>query len=234
MESLLGGVEEERRELDSVEEERRELGGVEEERRELGGVKEERREQGEESFGERTLKATSDNKLEEEPCEPQGANTTSSTSPNTDVTSSACPSEGPGGGTLSPRTGGEKEGNCEDSSRITGSENVTGVSSKCPDKASESEEAGIVGGGFSTAETNAPPPGTSPEVLKPGEADPTKSAAGELSKPAELSSELANLFSGELPSVSELQGDPGENPTLLVKTSFFTFPFVLVSDIFCW
>ena len=85
MESLLGGVEEERRELDSVEEERRELGGVEEERRELGGVKEERREQGEESFGEGTLKATSDNKLEEEPCEPQGANTTSSTSPNTDV-----------------------------------------------------------------------------------------------------------------------------------------------------
>ena len=105
MESLLGGVEEERRKLDSVEEERRELGGVEEERRELGGVKEERREQGEESFGERTLKATSDNKLEEEPCEPQGANTTSSTSPNTDVTSSACPSEGSGGGTLSPRTG---------------------------------------------------------------------------------------------------------------------------------
>ena len=87
-----------------------------------------------------------------------------------------------------------------------------------------------MGGGFSTAETNAPPPGTSPEVLKPGEADPTKSAAGELSKPAEL----ANLFSGELPSVSELQGDPGENPTLLVKTSFFTYPFVLVSDIFCW
>ena len=42
MESLLGGVEEERRELDSVEEERRELGGgVELERRELGGVKEE-------------------------------------------------------------------------------------------------------------------------------------------------------------------------------------------------
>merc|ERR1719341_2502370 len=52
----------------------------------LGGVEEEHREQGEENFGEGTLKATSDNKHEEEPCEPQGANTTSSTSPNTDVT----------------------------------------------------------------------------------------------------------------------------------------------------
>jgi hypothetical protein len=102
-------------------------------------------------------------------------------------------------------TGDKKEGKCEDSSRISGSENVTGVSQKCPDKASESEAGGIVGGGSSTAETNAPPPGTSSEASKPGEADPAKSAVGELSKPAELSSELANLFSGELPSVSELQ-----------------------------
>jgi len=222
----------------------------------LGGVEEERREQGEENFGEGTLKATSDNKHEEEPCEPQGANTTSSTSPNTDVTSSACPSEGPGGGTPNSKgsvtsdppvqglgvqelesaevrnpaplpnpepdlgdgpkvenenvcekdeTGGEKEGKCEDSERISGSENEIGVSQECPDKSSESEEAGIVGGGSSTAESNISPPGTSSEASKPGETDPAKSAAGELSKPAELSSELANLFSGELPSVSELQ-----------------------------
>jgi len=223
----------------------------------LGGVEEERREQGEENFGEGTLKATSDNKHEEEPCEPQGANTTSSTSPNTDVTSSACPSEGPGGGTHNSKgssvtsdppvqglgvqelesaevrnpaplpnpepdlgdgpkvenenvcekdeTGGEKEGKCEDSERISGSENEIGVSQECPDKSSESEEAGIVGGGSSTAESNISPPGTSSEASKPGETDPAKSAAGELSKPAELSSELANLFSGELPSVSELQ-----------------------------
>jgi len=103
--------------------------------------------------------------------------------------------------------GVQKEEMCEDSERISGSENVEGgVSEKCPDKASESscmesEEAGIVGEGSSTAET---PPGTSSEASKPGETDPAKSA-GELSKPAELSSELANLFSGELPSVSELQ-----------------------------
>ena len=223
----------------------------------LGGVEEERREQGEENFGEGTLKATSDNKHEEEPCEPQGANNTSSTSPNTDVTSSACPSEGPGGGTHNSKgssvtsdppvqglgvqelesaevrnpaplpnpepdlgdgpkvenenvcekdeTGGEKEGKCEDSERISGSENEIGVSQECPDKSSESEEAGIVGGGSSIAESNISPPGTSSEASKPGETDPAKSAAGELSKPAELSSELANLFSGELPSVSELQ-----------------------------
>ena len=64
----------------------------------------------------------------------------------------------------------------------------------------ESEETEIVGEGSSTAETNVP--GTSSEVSKPGEVDSAKS---ELPKPAELSSELANLFSGELPSVSELQ-----------------------------
>ena len=66
----------------------------------------------------------------------------------------------------------------------------------------KSEEAGIVCDGSSTGETSVPPPGTSSEVSKPGEVDPAKS---ELPKPAELSSELANLFSGELPSVSELQ-----------------------------
>ena len=212
----------------------------------LGGVEEERREQGEENFGEGTLlKATSDNKHEEEPCEPQGANTPSSTSPNTDVTSSACPLKGPDGGThnsegavtLEPpvqgpgaqdlesaevrnpapspnpepdvgdrpeiengkeenETVGQQEGKCEDSVRISESENVTrGVSEKCPEKTPDSEEARIVG---SPTETNVQPqPGPSSE--KPGE------AKSEVSKPAELSSELANLFSGELPSVSELQ-----------------------------
>merc|ERR1712203_100708 len=89
--------------------------------------------------------------------------------------------------------------------RISGSENEIGVSQECPDKSSESEEAEIVDGGSSTAESNISPPGTSSEASKPGETDPAKSAAGELSKPAELSSELANLFSGELPSVSELR-----------------------------
>merc|ERR1712192_167837 len=92
--------------------------------------------------------------------------------------------------------------------RISGSEHVIRegeISEKCPDKASESscvesEKAGIVSEGSSTAETNVP--GTSSEVSKPGEVDSAKS---ELPKPAELSSELANLFSGELPSVSELQ-----------------------------
>merc|ERR1712192_71857 len=94
--------------------------------------------------------------------------------------------------------------------RISGSEHVIGegeISEKCPDKASvsscvESEKAGIVVEGSSTAETNVPPPETSSEVSKPGEVDIPKS---ELPKPTELSSELANLFSGELPSVSELQ-----------------------------
>merc|ERR550517_731495 len=222
----------------------------------LGNVEEERREQEEESFGEGTLKATSDNKYEEKASEPQqGATiTSSSTSPNTDVTSSACPLEGPDGGTQnsegsvtsdpavqdpesaevrnpesSPNpgpdvsagskiengdvcekneTGDPKEEKCEDSERISGSEiTKVEVSAKCPDKASEascvkSEEAGIVCDGSSTGETNVPPPETSSAVSKPGEVDPAKS---ELSKPAELSSELANLFSGELPSVSELQ-----------------------------
>merc|ERR1712192_257752 len=104
-------------------------------------------------------------------------------------------------------TGDPKEKKCQDSERISGSENVKGgeVSEKCPDKASESncmesEEAGNVCEGSSTAETNVP--GTSSEASKPREVDSAKS---ELSKPAELSSELANLFSGELPSVSELQ-----------------------------
>ena len=239
----------------------------------LGNVEEERREQEqgqEESFGEgTTLKATSDNKKheEEESSEPQQGATasisSSSTSPNTDVTSSACPSEGPDGGTqncegpdggtqnsegsvtsdppvqelksaevrnseLSPNpepdvsdglklengdvcekneTGDPKEEKCENSERISGSEHVIEgrVSEKCPDKASESscmesEKAGIVGEGSSTAETNVP--GTSSEASKPREVDSAKS---ELPKPAELSSELANLFSGELPSVSELQ-----------------------------
>ena len=224
----------------------------------LGGVEEERREQEEESYGE-GRSPPSDNKHGEEQCEPQGATSASSTSPNTDVTSSACPSEGPDGGTQNSKgsvtsdppvqgpgaqnlesaevrnpaplpnpepdmgdglkiengdvcekieTGGQKEEKCENSGRISGSENVLGgVSEKCPDNASESscmesKEAGIVGEGSSTAETNVSPSGTSSE--KPGEVEPAKSA-GELSKPAELSSELANLFSGELPSVSELQ-----------------------------
>merc|ERR1712192_43198 len=106
-------------------------------------------------------------------------------------------------------TGDPKEEKCQDSKRISGSENVKGgrVSEKCPEKAlkssgMESEEAGIVSEGSSTAETNVPPPGTSSEASKPREVDSAKS---ELPKPAELSSELANLFSGELPSVSELQ-----------------------------
>merc|ERR1711902_368423 len=43
------------------------------------------------------------------------------------------------------------------------------------------------------------PPESSSQPLKPTE------PSSELPKPAELSSELANLFSGELPSVSELQ-----------------------------
>merc|ERR1712038_727741 len=92
----------------------------------LGGVEEERKE---ESYGEEeTLKATSDNKHEEEPCVPKEAAVVPSTSPNTDVTSSVCPSdseglrgppegpsEGPSGPPEGPSVGpsGPPEGPCE-------------------------------------------------------------------------------------------------------------------------
>ena len=53
------------------------------------------------------------------------------------------------------------------------------------------------------------PQESSSQPLKPtepsSELPKTAELSAELPKPAELSSELANLFSGELPSVSELQ-----------------------------
>merc|ERR1712055_1140904 len=53
------------------------------------------------------------------------------------------------------------------------------------------------------------PPVSSSQALKPtepsSELPKTAELSAELPKSAELSSELANLFSGELPSVSELQ-----------------------------
>ena len=244
----------------------------------LGGVEEERKE---ESYGEEeTLKATSDNKHEEEPCEPKEAAVAPSTSPNTDVTSSVCPSdseglrgpsEGPEGPSVGPsgptegpcetqNTEGpvtsdpavqdpeaqnpkgaevrnsesspnpepsvgdrsdmkkvdvcaenervfQKDKTCENSERISGSETGTEVSKDYPDKAvAEPEKA--------NAETNVEVAGPSSEPKLgdassdlPNSGEPSKQVelSSELTKPAELSSELANLFSGELPSVSELQ-----------------------------
>merc|ERR1712088_694510 len=101
----------------------------------------------------------------------------------------------------------QKDETCENSERISGSETGTEVSKDCPDKAvAEPEKA--------NAETNVEVAGPSSEPKLgdassdlPNSGEPSKQVelSSELSKPAELSSELANLFSGELPSVSELQ-----------------------------